>query len=40
VAVVRDAQLGEDAHRYANLMGVSMFSFLRTVVMNQMRLGG
>ena len=36
----RDAQLGEDAHRYANRNGVPMFSFLRTVVMNLLRRGG
>jgi predicted transposase YbfD/YdcC len=30
---VRDTQLGEDAHRYANRTGVGVFSFLRTVVM-------
>jgi predicted transposase YbfD/YdcC len=29
---VRDTQLGEDAHRYANRTGVGVFSFLRTVV--------
>jgi predicted transposase YbfD/YdcC len=31
---VRDTQLGEDAHRYANRIGAPVFSFLRTVVMN------
>jgi len=36
----RDAQLGEDAHRYANRTGAPVFSFLRTVVMNLLRLGG
>jgi hypothetical protein len=36
----RDAQLGEDAHRYANRAGASVFSFLRTVVMNLLRRGG
>ena len=36
----RDAQLGEDAHRYANRAGVPVFSFLRTVVMNLLRRGG
>ena len=36
----RDAQLGEDAHRYANRTGVAVFSFLRTVVMNLLRRGG
>ena len=30
----RAAQLGEDAHRYANRNGVALLSFLRTVVMN------
>lgn len=29
----RDAQLGEDAHRYANRTGVAVFSFLCTIVM-------
>ena len=33
-------QLGEDAHRYANRTVASVFSFLRTVVMNQLRRGG
>ena len=37
---VRDTQLGEDAHRYANRTGVGVFSFLRTVVMNLLRRGG
>ena len=37
---VRDTQLGEDAHRYANRSGVGVFSFLRTVVMNLLRRGG
>ncbi len=36
----RDAQLGEDAHRYANRTGAPVFSFLRTVVMNLLRRGG
>jgi predicted transposase YbfD/YdcC len=36
----RDAQLGEDAHRYANRIGVPVFAFLRTVVMNLLRRGG
>lgn len=36
----RDAQLGEDAHRYANRTGVAVLSFLRTVVMNLLRRGG
>jgi predicted transposase YbfD/YdcC len=34
---VRDTQLGEDAHRYANRIGAPVFSFLRTVVMNLLR---
>jgi predicted transposase YbfD/YdcC len=37
---VRDTQLGEDAHRYANRTGAAVFSFLRTVVMNLLRRGG
>ncbi len=37
---VRDVQLGEDAHRYANRIGAPLFSFLRTVVMNLLRRGG
>lgn len=36
---VRDTQLGEDAHRYANRTGAAVFSFLRTVVMNLLRRG-
>ena len=36
----RDAQLGEDAHRYTNRIGASVFSFLRTIVMNLLRRGG
>lgn len=36
----RDAQLGEDAHRYANRTGAPVFAFLRTVVMNLLRRGG
>jgi predicted transposase YbfD/YdcC len=36
----RDAQLGEDAHCYANRTGVAVFSFLRTIVMNLLRQGG
>ena len=31
---VRDVQVGEDAHRYANRIGVPVYSFLRTVVLN------
>ena len=30
---VRDAQLGEDAHRYANRIGAPEFACLRSVVM-------
>ncbi len=37
---VRDTQLGEDVHRYANRTGVGVVSFLRTVVMNLLRRGG
>jgi len=37
---VRDTQLGEDAHRYANRTGVGVISLLRTVVMNLLRRGG
>jgi predicted transposase YbfD/YdcC len=37
---VRDVQLGEDAHHYANRVGAPLFSFLRTVVMNLLRRGG
>ena len=37
---VRDTQLGEDAHRYANRTGAAVFSFLRTMVMNLLRRGG
>ena len=36
----RDAQLGEDAHRYANRTGAAVFSLLRTIAMNLLRLGG
>ena len=36
----RDAQLGEDAHRYANRIGAPVFAFLRTIVMNLLRRGG
>ncbi len=36
----RDAQLGEDAHRYANRIGAPVFSFLRTIVMNLLGRGG
>jgi len=36
----RDAQLGEDAHRYANRIGAPVYAFLRTIVMNLLRRGG
>jgi predicted transposase YbfD/YdcC len=36
----RDAQPGEDAHRYANRTGAPMFSVLRSIVMNLLRRGG
>jgi predicted transposase YbfD/YdcC len=36
----RDAQLGEDAHRYANRIGAPVFPFLRTILMNLLRRGG
>jgi predicted transposase YbfD/YdcC len=36
----RDAQLGEDAHRYANRIGAPVFAFLRTVVMVTQSAGG
>jgi len=36
----RDAQLGEDAHRYANRIGAPVFALLRTIVMNPLRRGG
>ena len=36
----RDAQLGEDSHRYANRIGVPVLAFLRTIVMNLLRRGG
>jgi predicted transposase YbfD/YdcC len=36
----RDAQLGEDAHRYANRIGAPVFAFLRTIVMNLLRRAG
>jgi predicted transposase YbfD/YdcC len=35
----RNAQLGEDTHRYANGNGAPVFAFLRTVVMNLLRRG-
>lgn len=37
---MRDVQLGEDAHRYANRIGAPLFSFLRTGVMNLLRRAG
>ena len=37
---VRDTQLDEDAHRYANRIGAPVFSLLRPVVMNLLRRGG
>ncbi|MBD2550846.1 transposase, partial [Microcystis elabens FACHB-917] len=36
----RDTQLDEDAHRYTNRIGASVFSFLRTIVLNLLRSGG
>jgi hypothetical protein len=36
----RDAQLGEDAHRYANWIGAQVFASLRTIVMNLLRRRG
>ena len=36
----RDAQLGEDAHRYVNRIGAPVFALLRTIVMNLLRRGG
>ena len=36
----RDAQLGEDAHRYANRIRAPEFAFLQTIVMNLLRCGG
>ncbi|MFN9659144.1 MAG: transposase, partial [Cyanobacteriota bacterium] len=36
----RDAQLGEDAHRYTNRTGAPVFALLRTIVMNLLRRGG
>ena len=37
---VRDVQLSEVAHGYANRVGAPLFSFLRTVVMNLLRQAG
>lgn len=36
----RDVQLGEDAHGYRHRTGAPLVSFLRTVAMNLLRLGG
>ena len=36
----RDAQLDEDAHRYANRIGAPVFAFLRTIVMETQSAGG
>ena len=36
----RDAQLGEDAHRYANRMGAPVFAFMGTIVMWTQSAGG
>ncbi|MFM8277519.1 MAG: ISAs1 family transposase [Cyanobium sp.] len=36
----RDAQLGEDAHRYTHRTGAPLVAFLRTVVINLLRHGG
>ncbi len=36
----RDAQLGEDTHRYTNRIGAPVFAFLRTIVMNLLRRAG
>jgi predicted transposase YbfD/YdcC len=36
----RDAQLGENAHRYANRIGAPVFAFLRCIVMNLLRRSG
>jgi predicted transposase YbfD/YdcC len=37
---VRDTQLAEDAHRYANRIGAPVLAFLRSVVMNLLLRGG
>ena len=36
----RDTQLREDAHRYANRVGMPLLSFLRTIAMNLLRMSG
>jgi hypothetical protein len=36
----RDTQLREDAHRYANRVGMPLLSFLRTIAMNLLRMNG
>ena len=36
----RDAQQGEDAHRYGNRTGAPVFAFLRTIVMTLLPRGG
>ncbi len=36
----RDAQLGEDAHRYTNRTGAPVFALLRTIVMLTQSAGG
>jgi hypothetical protein len=36
----RHAQLGEDAHRYANRTDAPVFSLPKTMVMNLLRCGG
>ena len=35
-----DTQLGENAYRYGNRTGVTVFYVLRTIVMNLLRRGG
>jgi hypothetical protein len=36
----KDAQLGEDAHRYVNRTGAPVLAVLRSIVMNLLRSGG
>jgi predicted transposase YbfD/YdcC len=36
----RDTQLREDAHRYADRVGMPLLSFLRTIAMNLLRISG
>ncbi|MEB3323479.1 MAG: ISAs1 family transposase [Synechococcaceae cyanobacterium] len=36
----RDTQLREDAHRYADRVGMPLLSFLRTIAMNLLRMSG